>query len=85
MPKDGIMLRKSIIRSPDWFAVPNEVSASCDNLARYESCKGTGSWSTAIDWYEPEIRLSREEHLRAKGLDPTRKHFLWLRGCVVSE
>lgn len=60
---------------PDWFAVPNEVSASCaTTLQDMNPARVRAVGLPQFDWYaRPEIRLSREEHLRAKGLDPARK------------
>lgn len=60
---------------PDWFAAPNRISAECAVTLqdmRPERVRIVGL--PQFDWYaRPEIKRTREEHLRAKGLDPARK------------
>ncbi len=60
---------------PDHFAVPNAISA--DLAVTIQGIKRENVDIVGIpqfDWYaRPEVRRTREEHLRAKGLDPARK------------
>lgn len=60
---------------PDWFASPNEVSASCAiALQNMPPSRVRTVGLPQFDWYARQgVRRTREEHLRAKGLDPARK------------
>ncbi len=60
---------------PNWFAAPNAISFECATKLqdmRPDRVRIVGL--PQFDWYaRPDIRRSREDHLRAKGLDPARK------------
>lgn len=60
---------------PDIFASPNEISSTCAVTLQDMSPKRVRTVGLPqFDWYaRPEVRRTREEHLLAKGLDPTRK------------
>ena len=60
---------------PDWFASPNDVSTRCAiELQDMRPGRVRTVGLPQFDWYaRPEIRRTREEHLVAKGLDPSRK------------
>jgi len=60
---------------PDWFASPNEISSACAvTLQDMPPARVRTVGLPQFDWYaRPKIRRTREEHLRAKGLDPSRK------------
>lgn len=60
---------------PDWFASPNEITSDLAvTLQDMPRNRVRTVGLPQFDWYaRPEIRKSREEHLRAKGLDPSRK------------
>lgn len=60
---------------PDWFAVPNDIARRAAlTLQDMPPARVRTVGLPQFDWYaRPEIRISREAHLRSKGLDPARK------------